>query len=207
MRKNCLIFAGGCPENQLPLGVRTDNAYIIAADIGYENCIKLGLVPDLVIGDFDSLGYLPDARELMTFAPEKDDTDLMLAVREALKRGYDDISILGAYGGRFDHMFANVQTLAFITSHNARGRLISADECTQLLAPGEYRFERAEGFSLSLFAYSPAVKGLTLKGTEYTLQNGCLQNSFPLGVSNSIKDGSAEISFTDGLLLVVQSRL
>ena len=131
----------------------------------------------------------------------------MAAVREALRRGCGDITILGAMGGRFDHTFANVQVLAFINSKGARGRILSCGEEIMLAGAGEYSVARREGYSLSLFAYTPQVRGLTLRGVKYSLENGEISANFPIGISNEITAERAEISFTEGLLLIVQSRL
>lgn len=205
--KRCIIFTGGKPEPKLPDGLSAEGAFVIAADRGYKNCRKLGIMPDLAIGDFDSLNYVPNECEQITFPKEKDDTDLMLAVREALKRGYTDITITGAMGGRFDHLFANVQTLAFIRSEGAWGRILTCFEQIMLVTPGSYRIARRDKYSLSLFAYSGEVKGLTIEGVKYPLEDGSLSQSFPLGVSNEIVEDKALISFDEGLLLIVQSRL
>ena len=110
-------------------------------------------------------------------------------------------------GGRFDHTFANVQVLAFINSAGARGRILSCGEEIMLAGAGEYSVARREGYSLSLFAYTPQVRGLTLRGVKYTLENGEISANFPIGISNEITAERAEISFTEGLLLIVQSRL
>ena len=203
----CIIFTGGDPEPCLPEGAETEGALIIAADSGFENCRALGFRPDLVLGDFDSLGHIPEGNEYSVFPKEKDDTDLMLAVREALRRGCDDITILGAMGGRFDHTFANVQTLAFIAENGASGRILSVNEEIRLLRPGSHSFPKRDGRSLSLFAYSSEVKGLTLRGVKYTLENGTITNGFPIGISNEIEADTAEVSFSEGLLLAVMSRL
>ena len=198
--KRCIIFTGGRPEPHLPDGLELGGAYIIAADSGYKNCKQLGAVPNLAVGDYDSLNFVPDPCE-------KDDSDLMAAVREALRRGCGDITILGAMGGRFDHTFANMQVLAFINSEGARGRILSCGEEIMLAGAGEYSVARREGYSLSLFAYTPQVRGLTLRGVKYSLENGEISANFPIGISNEITAERAEISFTEGLLLIVQSRL
>lgn len=205
--ERCIIFTGGKPEPKLPDGLKLEGAFVIAADRGYKNCRKLGILPDLAIGDFDSLNYVPNECEQLTFPKEKDDTDLMLAIKEALKRGCTDITITGAMGGRFDHLFANVQTLAFIRTEGAWGRILTCYEQIMLVTPGTYRIARKDKYSLSLFAYSGKVKGLTIEGVKYPLEDAALSQDFPLGISNEIEEESAMISFDEGLLLIVQSRL
>lgn len=202
----CIIFTGGKPEPRLPEGLETDGAFVIAADSGYKNCKKLGIKPDLAVGDYDSLNFVPEDCEQLTFPKEKDDTDLMLAVREAIGRGYTDITILGAMGGRFDHTFANVQTLAFIRSQGAWGRILTCYEQVMLVTPGKYTIKAKKNYSLSLFAYSEDVKGLTISGVKYPLLGAHIDSFFPIGISNEIIGGEAKISFTEGMLLVIQSR-
>ncbi len=205
----CVIFAGGELKNLQLVWDRTDkNSFVICADSGYKYARQLGITPKLTVGDFDSLGYVPESMgEIMTFPKEKDDSDLMLAIREALSRGFKRITILGALGGRFDHTYSNVQSLGFIASNGAQGRIISESEEITLLSPGEYSFPKNPSCSLSLFSYSERVSGLTLKGVKYPLENGEITNLFPIGISNVITAEKAVISFTDGQLLVICSQL
>lgn len=205
--ERCIIFAGGKAEQRLPEGVDPKGAFIIAADKGYESCRRLGLAPDLAIGDFDSLGYVPSDCEVIRFPAKKDYTDLMTAAMEALKRGCNDITILSAMGGRADHMYGNIQTLCYIVKKGGSARMLSCCEEIAILPAGEYCINKKENTSLSLFAYSPNVKGLTISGAEYPLDNGQISYDFPIGVSNEITADTAHIRFEEGLLLMVQSRL
>lgn len=206
---DCVIFTGG----ELDSPERLDksiwkNAFVIAADSGYRYAEMLGIIPDLAMGDYDSLGYVPkNCGEVMTFPKEKDDSDLMLAIREALKRGYKNITVIGALGGRFDHTFSNIQCLGFIAKHGASGRIISADELIALNGPGEYSVRRDDSRSLSLFAYTETVSGLTVSGVKYPLENSEITSFFPIGLSNVITEDYARISFKSGLLLMIFSRL
>ncbi len=205
--ERCIIFTGGRPEPFIPGGLNVKDSFVIAADKGYKYCKKLGIDPDLTIGDYDSLGFVPDECEHIKYPKEKDDTDLMLAAREAINRGFTDITILCALGGRMDHVFANIQTLAFIRSEGAWGRILGAYEELILLTPGNYSFKKRDGYSLSLFAYSDIVEGLTIRGVKYPTTEIQLSNLFPLGASNEIISDTAEISFDKGLLLVIRSKL
>ena len=200
--QSCWIFGGApfCGSIALP-----DDAYIIAADSGYNTVKKLGFTPNLTLGDFDSLKEKPICGEIMTVAAEKDDTDTMLAVKTALERGFNYISIVGALGGRLDHTFANIQTLAYILRHGGFGRLIDENDTVELLNTGEYSSERKDGMYLSLFSYGETAV-ITSRGTKYDLTKHTLDNTFPLGVSNEITDDKCSISVHKGQLLVIFSK-
>ena len=183
------------------------NTFIICADSGYKYAKDLEIKPDVVIGDYDSLGFTPNENsEIFTFPKEKDDTDLMLAVREALKRGYKNIDIYGALGGRFDHTIGNIQALAYISSKGGIGRIITDREEITILNAGEYNIQKRDGFSLSLFAYTDVVENYCINGVKYEILTN-LVNTFPLGISNEILGDKAELSFTNGRLLIIQSKL
>lgn len=205
----CVVFTGGELNNPERLDKSIwENAFVIAADSGYNYAVQLGITPDLAMGDFDSLGYIPsECREVMTFPKEKDDSDLMLAVREALRRGFKNITIIGALGGRFDHTVSNIQTLGFILRNGAQGKIISEDEEVTLLNPGKYKIKRCESRSLSLFSYSERVTGLTIEGVKYPLQSAEITNDFPIGISNVIIDDYADLFFESGQILMIFSAL
>lgn len=199
----CWIFAGAPDDGFTTLP--PDNAYIIAADSGYLAVKRSGLTPDLVLGDFDSLAGKPDCGEIITAPAEKDDTDTMLAVKTALERGYTDISIVGSIGGRLDHTYANIQTLAYILKNEGSGRLIGVNDTVELLDVGEYIYERKDSMYLSLFSYGESAV-LTTSGTRYNVEQYRLDNAFPLGVSNEITGDKCMISVHEGQILVVFSK-
>ena len=205
---DCIIIAGADMDTS---AYRTDDfqgRFIICADRGVRHAKALGITPDLIVGDFDSLGYVPQAEcEVLKFKPEKDDTDLMIALKQALQRGFKEISVYAALGGRLDHTFAAIQSLSYALDNGARARLISAENTAELFDAGKYTFENINGYSLSLFSFSKTVTGLCIKGTKYDAECISLNSSFPLGVSNEITDDKAEITFENGRLLVISSLL
>lgn len=204
----CTVFTGGEMKDLSFVDIESvKKTFVICADSGYLYAEKLGVKPDVVIGDYDSLGFAPDLKnDVFTFPIEKDDTDLMLAIKHALKLGYKDIDIYGALGGRFDHTFGNIQALGYISSMNANARILSENEEISLLNPGKYVVSERDGYSLSLFAYSDVVKNYCINGVKYPADT-TLTNCFPLGISNKILEEKAEISFTEGRLLMVQSKI
>ncbi|MCH5192506.1 MAG: thiamine diphosphokinase [Oscillospiraceae bacterium] len=199
----CWIFAGAPDDN---FTVKPpDDAYIIAADSGYLAVKRSGLTPDLVLGDFDSLDEKPCCSEIITAPAEKDDTDTMLAVKTALERGYTDISIVGSIGGRLDHTFANIQTLAYILKNGGFGRLIGEKDTVELLDSGGYSYDRRESMYFSLFSYGESAV-ITTSGTKYNVAQYRLDNTFPLGVSNEITEDNCRISVHEGQILVIFSK-
>ena len=199
----CVIFcAGGFAGLAEP--VRTDD-YVIAADGGVAHVQALGLRADAVLGDFDSLGYVPVGAQV--FPIEKDDTDSMLAVRHGLRLGCNEFFLYGALDGqRLDHTIANLQTLRFLVERGAVGHLIGVRQTVSVVRNGILRFASGcEGY-LSLFCMGDRAVGVTIEGLHYTLTEGALSGGFPLGVSNAFIGESAAVRVADGCLIAVYDR-
>lgn len=180
--------------------------FVICADGGYELAVAQHIAPSLVVGDFDSMSYRQFDCEVVRRPVEKDETDTLLAVMEGEKRGYHSFDILGGLGGRFDHTYANLQMICRSTLKGDRMRVLDGGNTVTMLMPGTHRIARRLGAKLSVFAYSPEVKGLTLEKLKYPLNGAMLRNDFPLGVSNEFADDTAIISFKEGLLLLVLAK-
>ncbi len=207
--KRCHIFAGGDLGKIADYWFPNHGGYVICADSGYKHAKKLGLVPDLLVGDFDSYTRkLPKGVEVYRSVPEKDDTDTLMAVKIAIERGYTNIYLYGALGGpRFDHAFANIQTMLYARKHGAD--LILIGNGTLLLqGEGEAMYTEESkrwGYKyLSVFAITETVKIKSLRGVKYPLENYEMKSSFPIGVSNEITDGQAFLDIESGLALVIQ---
>ena len=199
----CLIFCAAdfdCLAAPIEAG-----DYLLAADGGLRHLEMLGLAPNGIIGDFDSLGYVPTGAEV--FPVEKDDTDAMLAVRKGLELGFREFLLYGSLDGpRLDHTIANYQTLQFLSDHGATGCLVGKDYLVTVIRNETLRFSPdAEGI-LSLFCLGPDAEGITLKGLQYPLENGCLRSGFPLGVSNHFVGEAAEITVKNGSILALWDR-
>ncbi|MEG2173866.1 MAG: thiamine diphosphokinase [Oscillospiraceae bacterium] len=202
----CVVVCAG--ERSCADFIALPGDFVICCDDGLSAARQIGLTPDLLIGDFDSLtGPLPPEIETLRFPVEKDDTDSMLAVREGLRRGYRDFILLFSLGGRLDHTIANVQTLAFLLCHGASGRLVGPRDEVFLLHNTSVHLPRRTTHTLSLFAWNGAALGVTLRGVQYPLTDHTLTSDFPLGVGNSIIEEEAILSVTDGTLLVICSAL
>ncbi len=203
--KRCHIFGSAEINDYSGISI-AENDFIIAADGGYEHLRNINKVPDLLLGDFDSIKSAPSAGcEIINVPAEKDDTDMMLAVKEALDRDYDDIIIYGGLGGRLDHTIAGIQTLEYINSHGANGMLWAPDNEASLITSGSYTYLRRDNWYISVFALS-ATALITTRGTKYNLTDHQLTRQFPLGVSNEITDDFCSIDVFSGVLLVIFSR-
>ena len=201
--KPCIIFcAAGFDGLLSPI---PENALTIAADGGLRHTNDLGLAPDVILGDFDSLGYVPE--DSRVFPVEKDDTDAMLAVRLGLERGCREFFIYGGVDGpRLDHTVANFQTLAFLVRQGARGYLIGKDSIITVASQERLDFGPECAGILSVFCLGGEVRDLTLAGLKYPLDRGALTPDFPLGVSNHFTGQTASVTVGEGLLLVMWDR-
>ena len=199
----CVIFcAGGFDGLAAPLG---EKDCILAADGGYEYVRSLGLIPDGVLGDFDSLGYIPEGAT--RFPVEKDDTDAMLAVRHGLKLGFRRFLLYGSLDGRrLDHTVANFQTLQFLADRGAKGYLIGKDSIATVVKDGSLSFRSGAEGVLSVFCMGADAKGVTIQGLKYPLENATLTAGFPLGVSNHFTGGPAQVTVKKGSLLMLFDR-
>ena len=198
--RECVIFcAAECDGLARPIG---PESFVIAADGGLRHTEKLGIAPDAVLGDFDSLGFCPEGANV--FPVEKDDTDAMLAVRLGLERGCGEFLLYGSLDGpRLDHTVANFQTLQFLADHGAAGYLIGNTTMVTVVKNGKITFPAGLSGTISVFCMGLDAVGVTEKGLFYGLENGTLSSGFPLGVSNHFTGEAAEISVKNGSLLVL----
>lgn len=199
----CVIFcAAEFDRLVLPL---SQEDFVIAADGGLRHINGLGLTPNAILGDFDSLGFTPEGANV--FPVEKDDTDAMLAVRLGLNQGCREFILYGSLDGpRLDHTVANFQTLQFLADHGAFGYLVGRDTLVTVVKDGSITFPAGGSGTLSVFCMGPDAQDVTLEGLYYPLQSGTLTSGFPLGVSNHFTGAEARIAVKKGSLLVLWDR-
>ncbi len=199
----CIIFcAAGFDTLAEPI---TKEDFIIAADGGLVHTEKLGITPNEILGDFDSLGHVPLGANV--FPVEKDDTDAMLAVRRGLQLGYREFVLYGSLDGpRLDHTVANFQTLQFMADHGASGFLVGQEYLVTVVKNGAISFPAGLAGTISVFCMGCDAEGVTLEGLYYPLENGTLTAGFPLGVSNHFTGSPAKITVEQGSLLVLWDR-
>lgn len=200
--KRCFIFSAGSFY-----GLRErpgPGDLVLAADAGYETCRRLGIVPDLLLGDFDSMEQPADFPRVRRVPVEKDDTDTLLAVKTALEKGCQEIYVYGGTGGkRLDHTLANLQTLLYLRRHGARGYLYDNDFLWTVLENETLLLRKEVEWGLvSVFCLGDRAEGVSLTGLQYPLENGVLTADVPVGVSNHILEPAATVSVRRGALAV-----
>ena len=196
----CIIFCAA-DFHGLIQPLQSDD-FIIAADGGLNHTKALGIIPDGILGDFDSLGYTPE--DSTVFPVEKDDTDAMLAVRKGLELGFKEFYLYGSLDGpRLDHTVANFQTLQFLCDHGAFGYLIGKDYLATVLKDGTVRFPAGCTGIFSVFCMGKDAEGVTIRGGKYDAENVTLSAGFPLGVSNHFEGREVTVSVKNGSLLIL----
>lgn len=209
---NCIIIgAGDLTVGSIPFDPEKD--YVIAADGGLMYCQVLELEPDMIIGDFDSLdGEFGEAvkvirencpQKVITLPCEKDDTDLLAAVKHGLKLGYRSFRLYGANGGRLEHTIANIQTLKFLKEQGAVGYIMDGNGMILLAQNETVSFrDTMEGY-VNVFAMNEKAHGVTIRGLKYELDCVTLTNGMPIGVSNEFIGQRSDITVEDGTLLII----
>lgn len=188
---------------------------LMAADRGLDFFRKNGITPDIADGDFDSLSvegkkYLENLKdtEIIRLQPEKDDTDTQSTLNLAIAKGAENILILGATGGRIDHLIGNLGLLTLGKLKGVSVAIADAQNYICLVKSGTILSKAGQfGKYVSFFSAGEAVEGLTLKGFKYPLNNFCLTTADSgLTVSNEIRDDTAQITYDRGSLMMVMSR-
>lgn len=194
----CYIIGAG----QLPLlYINRKNSLVIAADGGLE---KLGKeIPDIIVGDFDSLGFIPNGENVITLPIKKDITDMQYAVTLGIEKGCNMFVLYGGTGGRPDHTFANYALLCSLAQKGLKGYLVGDGYIVTAVYNSTVKLPDKRRGTVSVFSAENLSKGVTIKGLEYTLDNAQLDFINPLGVSNSFVGQDSEITVKDGTLLIM----
>ena len=203
---NNICYIVGAGENHGLDFTPSLNDFVIAADAGIRYLEQYGIAADLVIGDFDSLNALPTHPNTMALSPEKDDTDMLAAVREGIKAGYSVFHIYCGTGGRIDHTIANLQVLAYLAQNGMQGFLFDKDSVMTAITNQKITFAKIPSGYISVFSYTEKSEGVYLQGLKYELNNATLTNTFPLGVSNEFIGKESSVSVAAGTLLIVFPR-
>ncbi|MUT67351.1 thiamine diphosphokinase [Paenibacillus sp. NEAU-GSW1] len=213
MIKRIMIFTGGRLGEWAAKLVKPDDM-LIGADSGAFYLISHQLKPHTAIGDFDSVTaeQLEQIRSTSTETIEcdpidKDYTDTEMAFRLALERKPAEIVLTGALGTRFDHSLANVHLLSLALEQGIAAAIVDEHNTIRLAqGPAEVRLTKGEYSHVSLLPLSERVAGITLDGFKYPLHNAVLRIGQSLGISNIIEQQTGSIAFSDGVLLIIQSK-
>jgi thiamine pyrophosphokinase len=206
-----LIFANGIVDRSPELAGLLDQAdLVIAADGGANNCIKLNITPDILLGDLDSIKpeiltkYTNAGIAIHRHPTRKDATDLELALDLATTKGARTIWLVGALGGRWDMSLANIMLAARDKYREQKIFLLGPNCCMQILHPGKtHTISSMPGQQVSVLPLKGDARGVTLSGFEYPLTDHTIPFGSSLGVSNVIKDKTATVQHTEGVLLGV----
>ena len=188
---------------------------IIGVDKGLEFCYRNHVIPDWILGDFDSISkevidWYREQQEIpiRQYKPEKDDTDTRLGMELALKLGSDKIFLLGATGGRLDHYMGNLQSLLITARKEKEGWILDEQNAITVRRAGKICIHKEEQFGkyVSFFSMGDEVSGLSLTGFQYPLDGYTLKNSDGIAVSNQLLDDCGIIEFETGYLMMVLSK-
>lgn len=211
-----LIVSGGMATDQFVSDVIKKGGFdvVLAVDSGMDFLYRTGILPDIIVGDFDSVDskVLDHFRqyehiEICALNPEKDDTDTEHAIREAIQRGADDITIIGGTGTRIDHVLGNIWLLGIGLEEGVKMQILDEHNRIRMVdKPIVLRKKEQYGKYLSLVPFSAKVTGVTLRGLKYPLSDFTMGGFNSLGISNEIMEEEASIDFTDGQLLLIESK-
>jgi len=201
----CVILGGAPIENTAVVRpyLRPDD-FVIACDSGLKHADALGLIPDLIVGDFDSAENPNRPVETIVLPREKDDTDTVFAAKEALSRGFDDFLLLGAAGGRLDHTLGNLALLLMLDTAGARGTLVDSHSEMEIVSRKTASIPERFAY-FSLLAVDGAASGVCVRNAKYPLDRATIAPDYPYGVSNEVLPGhTATVSVETGRLLLIK---
>ena len=203
----CVIVGGADINNYAFIRekLRADD-YVIFCDSGLKHLENLQVLPSLIVGDFDSHENPHLDVETIVLPCEKDDTDTVFAVKEAIKRGFDDFVLIGVVGARLDHTLGNMSILLYLDSLGKKGCII--DDYSEMEIISDNPVSVSDRYSFfSLLNITGCAKGITITGAKYPLVDGEITCEYQYGVSNEVLPGqTAVVSIKEGKLLLIMDR-
>ena len=201
MKERCFVF-GALPMDSIP-EYPNEGDLVVAADRGYNVARSLGIKPGLLVGDFDSLGEIPQHDHVIRLKVRKDDTDLEHAVKVAMEYGYTDFIVYGAAGGMPDHTIGNIAVAEMIADKGCKSLFYGPASGFTVIRDGAFRLPvRAEG-RVGVFSLREISHGVTIRGLSYEAEDIDLPRATTRGVGNVFIGKKAEVSVRDGTLLIV----
>lgn len=204
MKTCCMVAASDFNQEAFRLFANEGRFdYVVAIDAGLKHLQEVGYEPDYILGDFDSLGYVPQGSNVETHPTHKDESDLELAFDCVIDRGFNEVLVFGALGGRLDHTMAALQTCARFAEQGTIVELVASDCAVRILVgPGRCDLPALESGTVSVFSATDESIGVTERGMEYPLEGARLTNRTSLGLSNELVGEPASISLEQGTLYV-----
>ena len=206
--KRCVIVGGADINNYDYIQSRLyADDYIVFCDSGLKHLEALQVKPSLIVGDFDSHDNPHLDVETIVLPCEKDDTDTVFAVKEAIKRGFGDFLLIGVVGARLDHTLGNVSILLYLDSVGKKGIIIDDYSEMEIVSKEPAYIEESYAF-FSLINITGTAKGITIENAKYLLNNAKITCEYQYGVSNEVLSGkTAKVSILDGKLLLIKDRM
>ena len=205
--KRCVIVGGADIDNYgfIRENLKSDD-FIVFCDSGLKHMKSLQAQPDLIVGDFDSHENPRLDTETIVLPCEKDDTDTVFAVKEAVKRGFDEFLLIGVVGARLDHTLGNVSVLLYLDSLGKKSRII--DDFSEMeIVSRTPAFIKDDYAFFSLLNITGCAEGVTVRNAKYPLENAEITCEYQYGISNEVLPGEvAEVSVKKGKLLLVKIR-
>lgn len=216
MSKRIVLVSGGELDEELTLGLlkQDENVYVIGVDKGIEFLYSHNITPSYIVGDFDSTkqeiaDYYREQTNvpIREFNPVKDASDTEIAIRLAMTLGATEIIILGATGGRIDHLWANVQSLTIPFKAGIDAKILDKQNRISLIG-GKTVLKKSEAYGpyFSVFPLGKDVYGFSIQGAKYPLRNHTLTPYDSLCVSNQIEDEEVVIDFLSGTVILMETR-
>lgn len=200
-QKTCFIVGAGSFSGMSILPKAED--LVIGADGGYCYLKKMGIEPQILLGDFDSLEMVPDHRHLIRHSPVKDDTDMALAVAYAEKEGYERFFLYGGMGGRLDHTIANIQLLTGMARRGLEAYLIGEGSILTTIDSERICFGKEAKGVISVFSMGSTSSGIWERGLKYPLADAHMTCDKTLGVSNEFTGCESSVEVQEGTLLIM----
>ena len=203
--KRCVVVGGADINNyEYIRGCLREDDYNVFCDSGLKHIDSLRVKPNLIVGDFDSYENPNLDVETIVLPCEKDDTGTVFAVKEALKRGFDEFLLIGVIGARLDHTLGNVSILMYLDSLSKKGVIID-DYSEMEIVSKEPAFIEDSFAYFSLINVSGKAKGIVVENAKYSLDNAEITCEYQYGISNEVMKGKiAKVSVSDGQLLLVR---
>lgn len=200
----CVIIGGAKIENYDKIKSYFDkNDYFVFCDSGLKHQEKLGVTPDFIVGDFDSIKKPETDENILVLPTVKDDTDTFAAVKLMLENGYESFLLVGVIGQRFDHSLGNISILLYLKQNGAKGIIVD-DYCEMSIIDKKEKVLKNSCSYFSLISLTKSIDGVNIVGAKYPLENATVENSYQFGISNeTINDTEISVEKGDALLIKV----